>query len=156
MRKFNFIICLALSAFLLCACGTKSSSVKTISIEPIKQSTAEPAPAVKSIPTEAPTDGLKSDGKIHVYIVGEGEKVNTPESSFIKYITYYSESKHLIINMSGKDYVFANIDSSLWQKFVNAESKGTFYNNNIKGVSSYRINDYSTGDGDKIVIEYLP
>ena len=36
-----------------------------------------------------------------------------------------------------------------------ASSKGSFYNENIKGDHSYWINDYDGSNGDKIVIEYV-
>ena len=114
-----------------------------------------PCFAEKSEEFKLPEDGLKSDGKIHVYIIGEGEKVLTPESSFIRYITYYPVSNHLIINMNGKDYAFSNVKDSLWEDFKDAESKGSFYNKYIKGKSTYLIKDYSSGDGNKIVVEYI-
>jgi hypothetical protein len=57
--------------------------------------------------------------------------------------------------MNGKDYAFSNISPSLWEDFKAADSKGTFYNKKIKDVSTYLINDYSSGDGDKIIVEYI-
>lgn len=100
-------------------------------------------------------DGLKSDGKIHVYIVGDGEKVLTTESSFIWYLTYFPESCHLIINMNGKEYAYSNFPSSLWKEFKDAESIDSFYNKHIKGVSAYLIKDDYSGDNEKIVLEYI-
>ena len=110
-----------------------------------------------SVPSATPTprDGLKSDGKLHVYLVGKGEKVSNFDSSFIDYLTYYSRSKHLIICMNGKEYVFANVSSSLWTDFKSADSKGDFYNQNIRGNTSYHVNDYDGSNGNLIVMEFL-
>ena len=105
--------------------------------------------------SDIPEDGLGKDGKIHVYIVGDGEKVLTPGSSFIRYIVYYEESDHLIINMNGKDYVFAYISGSLWEDFKEADSKGTFYNQRIKNKTRYHINDYKPGNGYQFVLHYV-
>ena len=149
-----------LSAFLLytliivmSACGADSDhTAATIadSANTSQQST-QPTPTA----TPIPEDGLKSDGRIHVYLVGSGEKVDTPNSSFINYLTYYSESEHLIICMNGKEYVFANIPSSLWSDFKSADSAGTFYNQNIKENTVYWVNDYDGSNGDLIVLEYM-
>ena len=152
MKKIVSTFSLILAVLLISACGSTST--------PKAVTTPSSTQAVTSVieepkPTEVPEDGLKSDGKIHVYIVGDGEKVSTPESSFINYITYYAESDHLIINMNGKDYAFSNFPSSLWRDFKNAESKGSFYNKYIKDNTSYLINDYSSGDSYKVVVEYI-
>ncbi len=112
-------------------------------------------------------DGLGEDGKIHVYLVGNGEKVSTPKSSFIVYIVYYKESEHLIVcinnkkndneydEKNGKEYVYANISESLWEDFKKAESTGTFYNAEIKGHTKFFINDYNGKNGDLIVLDHI-
>ena len=149
-----------LSAFLLFAfilvkssCGEASdhTAAKIAYSANTSQQSAHPAPTA----TPIPEDGLKSDGRIHVYLVGRGEKVDTPNSSFISYITYYSESEHLIICMNGKEYVFANIPSSLWSDFKSADSAGTFYNQNIKENTAYWINDYDGSNGNLIVLDHM-
>ena len=110
-------------------------------------------------------DGLGEDGKIHVYLIGNGEKVSTPQSSFIVYIVYYKESEHLIVcinnkknengNENGKEYVYANISESLWKDFKKAESKGNFYNAEIKDHAQYFINDYNGKNGDLIIVHHV-
>ena len=100
-------------------------------------------------------DGLGEDGKIHVYPVGAGEKVSDFESSFIDYLIYYQESGHLIICMKGKEYAFANVDEALWEDFKNAESKGSFYNNEMRNNTKYHIKDYDGTNGDLIVVEHI-
>ena len=165
MKKILAAIVLFALLFSLSACGISSENASTsapdesISISPSTdshiQSTPKPTPKPTPTPTPTPTDGLKSDGYIHVYIVGEGEKVYTPNSSFISYLIYYPSSKHLIICMNGKDYVFANVSSSLWSDFKAADSVGKFYNQNIKGKTNYHINDYDGTNGDLIVLDYI-
>ena len=153
MKKRLSVFLLFAFVIVLSACGAASDhTAATIadSANTSQQST-RPTPAA----TPIPEDGLKSDGRIHVYLVGRGEKVNTPNSSFISYITYYSDSEHLIICMNGKEYVFANIPSSLWSDFKSADSVGTFYNQNIKENTAYWINDYDGSNGDLIVLEYM-
>ena len=100
-------------------------------------------------------DGLHEDGLIHVYLVGPGEKVSDFESSFIDYLIYYQESQHLIICMNGKEYTFANVSEALWNDFKNAESKGKFYNEEMKGKTEYHIKDYDGTNGDLILVEHI-
>ena len=153
MKKCLSVFLLFALIIVMSACGATSDSADHVAADSANasQQSAQPAPAA----TPIPEDGLKSDGKIHVYLVGRGEKVDTPNSSFISYLTYYSESEHLIICMNGKEYVFANIPSSLWSDFKSADSAGTFYNQNIKENTAYWINDYDGSNGDLIVLEYM-
>ena len=108
-----------------------------------------------SSPSKGYTDGMKSDGKIHVYLVGKGEMVNGKNSTSIKSMTYYQESDHLTINFNGKEYVFANVDSSLWGRLKGASSSEEFYNTNIKGNKYYWVTDYNGQNGGLIVTEYV-
>ncbi len=160
MKRLLSIFLLLVLVINISACG--ASPDNTSRSIPTPTTTAAPstnAPKQTSPPkptaTPTPKDGLKSDGKIHVYLVGKGEKVETPDSSFINYLIYYSSSKHLIICMNGKDYVFANIPSSLWKEFKSADSVGTFYTQNIRGNTAYYINDYDGSNGDLIVLDYI-
>ena len=57
--------------------------------------------------------------------------------------------------MNGKEYVFANVSSSLWSDFKSADSVGTFYNQNIRGKTTYHITDYDGSNGDLIVLDYV-
>lgn len=150
MKKYIsllLIICMLVS---LCACGASTGAV----VEP----TATVAPTQKPTPkpTPRPVDGLKDDGKIHVYLIGDCEKVATPESSWIDSISYYPESGHMIISTNGNEYVSANVSESIWNDFKSAESKGKFYNKTFKGAAEYWINDYDGTNGDLIVMENLP
>ncbi len=115
------------------------------------------APDVKSAAKDAldQKDGLKSDGKIHVYILGKGETISAKNSYSIKSMTYYEESDHLVINFGGKEYVFANVGSSLWDSFKAASSSDSYYDSHIKGNKSYWVNDYNGKNGNLIVMEYV-
>ena len=160
MKRLLSTIFLLVLVISISACGaspdntSKSIPTPTTTAAPSTNAPKQTTPP-KPTATPTPKDGLKSDGKIHVYLVGKGEKVNTPDSSSINYLIYYSSSKHLIICMNGKDYVFANVSSSLWKDFKSAESAGTFYNKNIRGKTAYHINDYDGSNGDLIVLDYI-
>lgn len=156
------VCCLFCFFVFLSGCGNSTSTATQASPVPTVQmqsSTpkATQAPKPSAMPTPAPVynDGLGSDGKIHVYIKGDGEKVKTPDSSFIDYIIYYAESKHMIICMNGKEYTYANVSESLWEDFASSESKGSFYKSNIKGKTKYNIKDYDGTNGNLIVVEYI-
>lgn len=152
-----FLLCALL--FSLSACGVSSENASsTIPEKSVSASSSADAPkqaTPKPSATPVPTDGLKSDGRLHVYIIGKGEKVDTPNSSFINYLIYYPNSKHLIICMNGKEYVFANVSSSLWSEFKSADSVGQFYNQNIKGKTIYHVNDYDGTNGNLIVLDNI-
>ena len=153
MKKRLSVLLLLSLILVMSACGASSDRADHAAADSTNatQQSAQPTPATAPIPE----DGLKSDGKIHVFLVGRGEKVDTPNSSFINYLTYYSESEHLIICMNGKEYVFANIPSSLWSDFKSADSAGTFYNQNIKENTAYWINDYDGSNGGLIVLDHI-
>ena len=153
MKKRLSVFLLFALILVMSACGASSDHADHAAPASVNtsQQSAQPTPTA----TPIPEDGLKSDGRIHVYLVGSGEKVDKPNSSFINYLTYYSESEHLIICMNGKEYVFANIPSSLWSDFKSADSVGTFYNQNIKENTAYWINDYDGSNGGLIVLDHI-
>lgn len=130
------------------------AAVPTI-IPPTSAATPAPVSAPVFSPALPPQDGLGEDGLLHVYLLGQGEQVETPESSFIRYLVYYPESQHLIINMNGKDYVFANVEEALWQGFKEAEVKGKYYNAIFKGKPAYHVKDYDGTNGNLIVIHTI-
>ncbi|MBR4579107.1 MAG: KTSC domain-containing protein [Oscillospiraceae bacterium] len=153
MKKTVSIFLLLVFVFSISACG--SSSGKYTSSNASTPKTGSPSSDGSIQSTSMPEDGLKSDGLIHVYLSGKGEKISTPDSSFISYITYYSNSNHLLICMNGNEYVFANVSSSLWKKIKSADSVGSFYNDHLKGNSAYWVTDYDGSNGSLIVIDYI-
>lgn len=145
MKRFLSILLIVCALVPFGACGRPNEQY----VEPI--STVAPTPK----PTPRPTDGLKNDGFIHVYLIGECEKVATPESSWIDYIAYYPESHHVIISTDGSEYVSANVNKSTWNDFKAADSKGKFYNSTFKGQSEYWVKDYDGTNGSLIVMENI-
>ena len=164
-RRFLILLCSILLAISLIACSDSSETIRTVNPSPsLSYKDIQPTPTSASSNSSYSSsesqsasyvDGYKSDGKIHVYIVGEGEIVYTTGSSFMHYIEYYPDCDHMIINMSGRDYSYANVSSSLWSSFKNANSYDSFYSENIKGNHSYWVNDYNGQNGDDIIVEYI-
>jgi hypothetical protein len=59
--------------------------------------------------------------------------INTPKSSVIKSLTYDSNRKDLQVNFkSGKLYVYTPVSQVFFNKLSKAESKGKFFNKNIR------------------------
>lgn len=172
MKKTTLLSIILILTIFLAACGSSAPAyaptprpTATPAFSPRPTFTMPPLPSF-SIPNNNPylapdhgysttayKDGLESDGKIHVYLVGSGETVKAKKSSSIKSMTYYADSDHLIINFNGKEYAFANVSSSLWKSFKDASSSDSFYDSHFKGNKSYWINDYNGKNGDKIVME---
>ena len=143
MKKRIALLFLTSALFLsLCACSSISDEKSNHSPFSASQSTVQTY-----------TDGFQADGRLHVYLVGDAEKVLTPQSSFIDYIVYYKENRHLIISMNEKDYVYANVSSTEWEGFKNAESPGKYYNSVFKGKSDYYVNGYDGTNGSLIIME---
>lgn len=100
------------------------------------------------------TDYIDESGNIYVYIYGEGEKVYTPDSSFVDYLVYYESSKHMIASLNGKEYIHSNVPNSIWHEFINADSIGSYYNEVFKENPDYWVIGYNGDNGSKINIIY--
>lgn len=68
------------------------------------------------------------------------DKLNTSKSSFVNGAWYDSQNKYMIINLSGTNYHYCGLPSSIWSSFKLASSFGTYYNSNIKGKYDCRVN----------------
>lgn len=59
------------------------------------------------------------------------------DSSFIMELTYKDDEKSLIVTMENeggeKRYKYLEVPESVFERFVDAPSKGRFYTRNIKG-----------------------
>lgn len=58
------------------------------------------------------------------------------ESSFITSADYYScdgSLGYFVVGMNGNKYIHKNMPYEVWKGFKNAESKGKFYNMEIRG-----------------------
>lgn len=100
------------------------------------------------------SDYVSSDGTINIYVYGESEILYTEESSWIDYIKYYSDSKHLIMCANNHEYIHSNVPKSLWEDFKNSESYGSFYNEHLKNNKEYWVIGYDGSNGDDIIIHY--
>lgn len=71
-----------------------------------------------------------------------GESIDTSRSSWIYGAEYFYANGEgfLIINMSGKDYIFRGVPESVWEGFRNAPSLGRYYNRYIKGRYYFQLN----------------
>jgi hypothetical protein len=59
--------------------------------------------------------------------------INTPKSSVIKSLDYNNDRKDLTVSFkSGKLYVYTPVSQQFFNKLQNAESKGKFFNKNIR------------------------
>lgn len=71
------------------------------------------------------------------------DNYNVSDSSFITSADYYSCDKltgYLITGMNNKKYIFQNVPYNIWKGFKNAESKGKFYNREIRGRYKLKLN----------------
>jgi hypothetical protein len=68
------------------------------------------------------------------------ESVNTSKSSWIRSAHYYScdgETGYFIFTTDNNTYIHANMPIEVWNGFKNADSFGSYYDENIKG--NYQI-----------------
>lgn len=64
------------------------------------------------------------------------DNCDVSESSFITSADYYSCDGlvgYFIVGISGKKYIFQNLPYEIWVGFKYAESKGRYFNKEIKG-----------------------
>ena len=151
MKKIISITAALILTALLGACGS-SYSASTAAETPVAiASTPTPEPTR----TPAPQDGYKDDGKLYVYIRGQGKKLETPNSAFIEYIIYYPETEHMIITTKdGDEQVYANVNENIFGGFRVTWDADSYYYEGIADHSQYLLNGYIPGKEDDIVIEY--
>ena len=64
------------------------------------------------------------------------DSVDTSKSSWIRGAEYYSDGSgygFLILNMKGKEYIWEDVPTIVWNGFKKADSFGKYYHRNIKG-----------------------
>ncbi len=62
------------------------------------------------------------------------ERREFPESSVLHSASYDKVMNRLTVTFkSGKSYDFYDVPVSIWQEFIEAESKGRYFTQNIKG-----------------------
>ena len=85
----------------------------------------------------------------------EFEEITKPKwqpvkSSFIDAIAYFEPLQLLEVKMrGGREYAFGNVPKSVFDDFMRAESKGEFFNQNIR--KKYRQKKYSGNVENSIV-----
>lgn len=70
------------------------------------------------------------------------EKINTPKSSWIRSVEFYScdgKTGYFILVTDSEDYLFQGMPKEVWEGFKNAESFGSYYNAHIKGNYNFEI-----------------
>ena len=65
------------------------------------------------------------------------------ESSFVHRICYKKADKYLIVLLSDTYYHYCQVPQDIVQQWLNAESKGKFYNSRMKGNFDCRLNGYT-------------
>ncbi len=64
-------------------------------------------------------------------------------SSWIKSISFYScdlESGYLIVETNSKEYIYGDVPIYIWYDFKEAESYGTYFNDEIDGYYQLQLN----------------
>ena len=119
----------------------RSTTVPESTTDPTEEeNTEEPIPAQTWEPSYYDAYGIKyvlvegSDGE---YVIDETywENIETPDSSALTEIAYWPYGKELRVQFrnSGAWYTYYDVPVEIWQDFKNAESKGRYYNQYIKG-----------------------
>ena len=127
MRK---LLALFLAVLLLSGCAAVPvvTEPPETTVAPLTQPITEP-------PTTAPPETTRP--------APDWEIVQTPESSAFSVISYCQEEALLRVQFreSGVWYVYYDFEPEMWDDFKNADSKGRFFNQSIKGVYEYeRLN----------------
>jgi hypothetical protein len=58
--------------------------------------------------------------------------VNKLDSSFVRRISYDSKRKELTVQLLNNIYIYENFPNKKAIEFINSESKGKYFNQNIK------------------------
>ncbi len=61
------------------------------------------------------------------------ESIDTSESSLVSGAWYDKSHSYMIINLRGTNYHYCGLTNDVWNAFKLTLSKGSFYNNSIKG-----------------------
>lgn len=67
----------------------------------------------------------------------ENLKWNTVDSSFVEAIAYDEPENELYVTLTHGSYVYQGVPSHVFDDFLKAESKGTFFNMRVKDVYAF-------------------
>lgn len=75
----------------------------------------------------------------------ENQSLDTiyPDSTAISMASYHQRDSVLLIyyvSKPDKGYIFGNVPRNVWEEFKESSSKGSYYNERIKGHYDYRLN----------------
>ena len=76
----------------------------------------------------------------------ENQSLDTiyPDSTAISMASYHQRDGVLLIyyvSKPGKGYIFGHVPLNVWEEFKVSSSKGSYYNEHIKGRYSYRMKE---------------
>jgi hypothetical protein len=69
----------------------------------------------------------------HNYAKYKYSSVDTSRSSFITSAEYNAYFEHLVLGLNNKRYDYCGIPKTVWSDFIEAESLGSYYNQQIEG-----------------------
>ena len=165
MVALRKILALLLAALLLCGCSATPPETKpqeTTAAPLTEPVTTDPEPARKIVgylPNGEPVYEdqivvpetfyydeygaryILADGTFDEYYIDEDywEEIETPDSTafiMIRYNFFYTELKVQFRN-SGIWYIYYDVEPEVWDRFKHADSKGSFFNEFIKGNYEY-------------------
>lgn len=119
MRK---LLALLLVALLLCGCSADPPET-----QPPETTAVRVTKPVTEPPTTAPQETTQPEPA--------WETLRTPESTCFTVISYCAATQELQVQFreSGSWYSYFDVEPEMWDNFKNADSKGGFYNDFIKG-----------------------
>ncbi|MCH4246289.1 MAG: KTSC domain-containing protein [Acinetobacter populi] len=83
----------------------------------------------------AETVDVKYQGKVDLSTF----QCNTPNSSFVHRICYQSQNQYVVVLLEDTYYHYCRVPSQLVNQWRNAQSKGRFYNQYLKGRYDCRL-----------------
>lgn len=113
---------------------------------PSKESNTKPFPEKKTI--NEYTSFSSYEEAVTFYLTNFEKTDSFPSSTAIAKLTKFPNSKRNVFfiyftSNPSKPYIFEGIDSSTWDSFLNAESKGKFYHAYIKGRYNFNLTQYN-------------
>ena len=132
MRK---ILALFLAALLLCGCSATPPAT-----EPPETTAAPVTELVTEPPTEPATEPPTTLPPETTQPIPVWEVLQTPESTCFTVISYCEAARELQVQFreSGVWYAYFDFEPEMWNDFKNADSKGGFFNESIKGNYEYQ------------------
>jgi hypothetical protein len=91
----------------------------------------------EAIDKPAPSSSIADLGNL-LTAIDEVFTVAVDDSSFVESIGYNFSSRKLVVSLETGEYTYQNVPVDLFLQFIAADSKGEFYNANIKGRFNYR------------------